>query len=275
MNLYISDLDGTLLSSKSELSEFSKRSLIKLLDSGVNFTVASARSVISIQKLLLGINLKLPIIEFNGAFISDLKTGKHEIINDILEKFEIYDLLQTNGRKPFISTFSGTEDRLYYTELQNDGMKWYYQDRIRNKDQRLRITSDPENTLQEFVVCFTIIDTKENLIDLKNLVSKKYGNAVELHIIENIYNPGWYWLTIHNKNASKDIAAKALCEKFGFDNLTVFGDNHNDISMFRIADNAIAVSNAEDELKQVATEIIGSNDDDAVMKYILERERNA
>jgi len=272
MNLYISDLDGTLLNNDSKLSNFSRSNLIKLLDNGVNFTIASARSVISIQKLLEGINLELPIIEFNGAFISDLKTGKHEIINDIPEKFEIFELLRTNGKKPFISTFSGSEDRLYYTVLQNDGMNWYYEDRIRNKDKRLLHTSDTGTALKEFVVCFTIIDKRENLIGLKNIVSEKFGSAVELHLIENIYNPGWFWLTIHNKNASKDIAAKALCEKHGFDNLTVFGDNHNDISMFKIADNAIAVSNAEDELKQVATEIIESNEDDAVIKFILEKE---
>jgi 5-amino-6-(5-phospho-D-ribitylamino)uracil phosphatase len=272
MNLYISDLDGTLLNSNSDLSDFSRKNLIKLLNSGIHFTVASARSVVSIQKILSGINFKLPIIEFNGAFISDLKTGKHEIINDIPEKFEIYELLKTNGRKPFVSTFNGREDRLCYSELQNEGMHWYHNDRIRNQDKRLQQTSNPEVALQEFVVCFTIIEKKENLFGLKKILSERFGSALELHIIENIYNPGWYWLTIHNNKASKDIAAKTLCKKFGFDNLTVFGDNHNDISMFKVADHAIAVSNAEDELKQLATEIIGPNDYDAVIKYILARE---
>ena len=35
-------------------------------------------------------------------------------------------------------------------------------------------------------------------------------------------------------------------------------------SMFEIADEAYAVSNAMDELKQIATAVIGSNEEDAV-----------
>ena len=40
--------------------------------------------------------------------------------------------------------------------------------------------------------------------------------------------------------------------------------------MFRVADEAYAVENALDELKVAATEVIGSNDDDAVAKKITE-----
>jgi hydroxymethylpyrimidine pyrophosphatase-like HAD family hydrolase len=47
-------------------------------------------------------------------------------------------------------------------------------------------------------------------------------------------------------------------------NLTVFGDDVNDIGMFKIAARGVAVSNAVAEVKQHATEIIGSNEDDAV-----------
>ena len=38
--------------------------------------------------------------------------------------------------------------------------------------------------------------------------------------------------------------------------------------MFRIADEAYAVANALEEVKQVATAVIGSNEEDAVAKFI-------
>jgi hydroxymethylpyrimidine pyrophosphatase-like HAD family hydrolase len=44
--------------------------------------------------------------------------------------------------------------------------------------------------------------------------------------------------------------------------------------MFRIADEAYAVSNAIDELKQIATGVIGSNEEDAVVKFLKEQFNN-
>jgi len=77
MTLYISDLDGTLLNNKPELSLFSRERLQALIADGLHFTVASARSVNSIRSLLGELKLTLPVISFNGAYISDLASGEH------------------------------------------------------------------------------------------------------------------------------------------------------------------------------------------------------
>ena len=50
----------------------------------------------------------------------------------------------------------------------------------------------------------------------------------------------------------------------------VFGDGTNDIDMFQMADECYAVENAADELKKIATGIIGKNDDDAVARWLEE-----
>lgn len=47
-----------------------------------------------------------------------------------------------------------------------------------------------------------------------------------------------------------------------------FGDAANDMDMFQISDEAYAVANASDALKQAATKIIGSNDEDGVAKWL-------
>ena len=56
--------------------------------------------------------------------------------------------------------------------------------------------------------------------------------------------------------------------------LVVFGDSLNDISMFKIADESYAVANAMDELKKIATYIIGSNEEDSVVDLLKERFNN-
>ena len=72
--LFVSDLDGTLLDRSARLSEWSRERLGRLLGSGMPFTVASARSIHTIASILDGVAIQLPVIEFNGAFITDLRT---------------------------------------------------------------------------------------------------------------------------------------------------------------------------------------------------------
>ncbi|WP_105616308.1 Cof-type HAD-IIB family hydrolase [Vallitalea okinawensis] len=274
-NLYISDLDGTLLSTDATLTEFSKSNLIRLIKNEVNFTVASARSVVSIQTIFQGVLLKLPVIEFNGAFISDLKTGRHEIINDIDRDYseDIFSMITQYGLECYISTFDGTEDHLHYNKITNGGMQWYLNSRLKAKDKRLR-KSNLRETLAERVICYTIIDKYEILSYLQKNIHRKFSDHVELHLIENQYSPGWYWLTIHDRKATKDQAIKSLVNNYGLgkSELTVFGDNLNDIKMFKLAKNRIAVGNAKPELKEYATHVIETNKEDSVVRYILERE---
>ena len=41
--------------------------------------------------------------------------------------------------------------------------------------------------------------------------------------------------------------------------------------MFEIADECYALENASDELKAIATGIIGNNNDDAVVRFLIKR----
>lgn len=273
--LFISDLDGTLLSDKAMLSNYTRKNLNMLIEQGLHFTVASARSVIAMQKILKGLNIKLPIIEFNGAFLSDLKTGEHVIVNEISPyiKYDILNDIKKYVQFPFLSTFDGNRDRLYYVDIENDGCKWYVNDRKYNKDSRLTQIGSLKNIIDDQIVCFTIIDTKENLEELSLILNEKYEGMIEVHFIENDYSPGWYWLTIHDVKATKDQAIKELVKMTGhkMDDLIVFGDNANDIKMFKKASKAIAVKNAKGELKKYADEVIGLNIEDSVVKYIIEK----
>ena len=51
--------------------------------------------------------------------------------------------------------------------------------------------------------------------------------------------------------------------------MVVFGDGKNDMDMFEMADECYAVENAAEELKAIATGVIGKNDEDAVARWLL------
>ena len=276
--IYISDLDGTLLRNDATISPWSREKLAELLNEGINFTIASARSINSIKQALGELPLSLPVIEINGAFITDYHTNKHLIINEMEKGLldEIHDCICRNKFDHFVSTFNGTEDCLYYKNLSNPGLQWYYDNRVKFKDTRLRPTKSIRGTFSDSVVAFTVVDTFQRLQLLDEQLREKFDGRLETHFFENIYSLPWWWLTIHDKKACKSIAIKELCEITGFSekNTVIFGDNLNDIKMFETSSRAVAVANAIDEVKLHANEVIGSNEDDSVVKYISDHFRN-
>lgn len=277
--LYASDLDGTLLASDGTLSAFSRDGLLELLAEGMAFTVATARSVVSVQAILREVPLALPVVEFNGAFISDLATGRHEIVNalDPAVAADVLDTMRRSGFPPFIASFDGATDRLHYREIVNDGMEFYRRQRIATGDRRLRLADDLGHALREQVVCLTAIGRAEPLADVQQEIRERHADSVVPLLIENQYSPGWYWLTVHDRRATKDQGIRSLAELCGLaeHELVVFGDNLNDLSMFGMATEAIAVANAVPELRDRATRVIGSNEEDGVVRYLRESLRLA
>lgn len=269
--LYVSDLDGTLLGPNAGLSAYSRTVLHELLDQGLNFTVASARSVVSMRAILRGLPFRLPIIASNGAFVTDFHTGRHEVVNAIDREVvrEIHALILAHQQVPFISSHAPGGDRLYYSVIANPGMQHFLDDRVAARDPRLRAIARSEDGLDEQVVCITVIGNMQPLTALEQAIREHCAAQVETHLVIDPYS-GWPWLTIHDHRASKDQAVRALVQNHGLQEkeVVVFGDEINDIKMFCAADRALAVSNAVDAVKQVATSVIGRNVDDGVVQFI-------
>ncbi|MFS1512915.1 HAD-IIB family hydrolase [Chengkuizengella sp. SCS-71B] len=271
-HLHISGLDGTLLNYKAQLSEYARHQLNILIHNGLLFTVASARSIFSIRQTLKGLTLTLPVIEFGGALITDIETGHHLKINNIESNLtnDLYHLFSEVGFTPLITSFNGKEDCLYYEAILNEGVNWYIINRQQMKDNRLKKV-ELKSIMKDQIVCFTIIEHYEVLRELRNKILDMYSNHVEVYLKENPFTKGWFWLTVHDKKATKEHAIHYLLKEYGVnkEQLTVFGSKTSDLNMFKIAKNRIAVSNAKPELKKQATEIIGSNIEDSVVNYIL------
>ena len=73
--LYISDLDGTLMRGNETLSEYTVRTINELVEQGLPFTYATARSIQSARPIADGLRLKLPVVTRNGAVLADNTTG--------------------------------------------------------------------------------------------------------------------------------------------------------------------------------------------------------
>lgn len=74
--LYVTDLDGTLLNKQDSISPFSIQTINNLVEQGMLFTYATARSLVSASKVIKGLSTNIPIIAYNGAFIFQPSTGE-------------------------------------------------------------------------------------------------------------------------------------------------------------------------------------------------------
>ena len=272
--LFLSDLDGTLVDRHARLSPFCRQQLTRLLDGGLAFSIATARSVHSLAPILDGLPIRLPIVELNGAFITDLKTKAplvcHALAVDVAAA--TFDWALNSGVPPFVSTFAHGRQNLYPPlALANAGIAWYDASRRAARDNRLRGACDPRGLLGQQVVCVTLIAERTRLAPIAAAIAAAFPGQANTLLYENAYQPGWFWLTVQSHRASKAHALRALAEGAGIDlaRTTVFGDEINDVSMFELAGRGVAVENAIAELKRIAHEIIGPHHQGSVVRYLL------
>jgi Cof subfamily protein (haloacid dehalogenase superfamily) len=270
--LYISDLDGTLLQPNARLSDFARETLNRMLDEGLQFSIATGRSVVSMQDVLAGLNLRLPIIELDGAYLTDLASGQHHVIRALAPETAVAVLEETLGcgLQPFVKTFDGRQDRLYYGQGLNGGMDWFLQERQRYKDRRLQFEPNLQSVLHEQVIGFTVIGQAEALMALRQTLVEGFGSQLESYLYENQYAPGWYWMTVHDAAATKAQGIAELQAMMDLQHLPVvaFGDQHNDLPMLQAADWGVGMANGITAVHQIADEVIGPNVEDSVVRYI-------
>ena len=272
MTLYVSDLDGTLLDREGKLSARTRVGLTRLLEQGLLFTVASARHVSSIHSLLGDLPLQLPVISGNGAYISDMRSGQHELVRTIDPALAqtIYGLVRAHGLMPMFSTHGPKGDRLFYHSATNAAQQSLLDERLSAGDPRLHQSERLQDELRDPVVTFMLIEREAPLRALQAAIVELCGDAVETHLAEDIYCPDWPWLTVHDKRASKDQAIQTLTERYGLAEreIVVFGDHVNDVTMLRAAHRGIAMGNAIEAVKQEAHAVIGSHHVDSVLEFI-------
>jgi len=258
--LIASDVDGTLLNSKSELTERTKAAILSTVEAGAIFVTATGRPFTNVQIIKDLFDKDMPFIVFNGAAAY---LGKSEKL--LFERFlefehakEAFDAGQEKG----ISQIVWTGSRLWANRKCEKTLRY----QTLSKTAEMTVVSDLaqiKNEVEGFSKVLWIVEPAEQtkLITEMRLRFKDRIKCVSSmsHFIEYI-----------SSTAGKGAALADIGKLYGInkDEMIAVGDANNDICMFEYAGLGVAVANASDEIKAAADYVTLSNDDDGVAAII-------
>lgn len=266
--LYVSDLDGTLLRSNEATSEYTNSIINDLVNKGMLFSYATARSLITAKKVTKGITAKIPLIVYNGAFVIDNITEDILIANYFDNQvYSVLEDLFSNDVYPIVYAYINNKEKFSFVpELCTKGMNMFLESR--KGDIRTNAVDFVQDLKEGNIFYITCIGAPEKLEPLYEKYKDKYHCVYQRDIYTNEQ-----WLEIMPLEASKSNAIKQLQRTLDCEKLIVFGDGKNDVDMFQMADESYAVANAHEDLKQYATGIILSNEEDGVAKWFADKFR--
>lgn len=275
--LYITDLDGTFLNPSARVTEESRRLINEAISRGALFSVATARTPATIHTLLEGIDLKLPMVVMTGAALWDMKTNRYSDIrfHNPETAARLIRIYLEEGLPTFV--YSLGEDHIihiYHLGPMDELARHFMEERDGNPFKTFHVGPDgSSDTLppMDRVLLFLTMQPTE-------AARRVYEKVCQIGDCRPIFYHDMYGdeiaeLEVFAADASKAIGVREVARTAGAERVVAFGDNVNDLPMLRSVDHGVAVSNAVDEVLVTASEVIGSNAEDSVARYILDHTR--
>lgn len=266
IKLVASDLDGTLLNKKGELSEITKQTVIECLQQGIQVIPCSARIYSEIPAWLKQEKRIKYIVCENGANIVDNQTEQ-----------SVRLLTINQAAFQAVMKHSAPISRCWSMSINNHV---YCSNQIlREKEQG--ILSGFDN--QKFAKTRTFVeDYRPHLNAQQNNVSKihfalhdaAHRDTLKEALIDipevSITSSYFRNIEVTHPEATKGNGLRYLMDLLNYkqEEVIAFGDNDNDITMIEVAGIGVAVENATERLKKVANQVTMHHDDDAVAKTL-------
>lgn len=269
--LYVSDLDGTLLSTDSRISERSAEIITSLTEQGALITVATARTPATVVPLLAATATTPPAVVMTGCAFWDRKAAR--LVNPhyipATEVALALDVCARHGVHPFVFVMSddGNVLDVYHDgKSLNKSERSFYEERAHVALKRFHLgTPAPERAFTHSVLFYAMGENVEVRLAAQEL--QTISNCTVCSY-PDIFNPNIYNLEVFPPGVNKAAAVLELKQQLGADRLVVFGDSLNDLSMLAVADLAVAVGNALPEVKDAADIVIEPNYTDSVARFI-------
>jgi Cof subfamily protein (haloacid dehalogenase superfamily) len=263
------DIDGTLLDGKRQLSERTIAT-IKRIQSKVPVVLASSRmpsAMVHLQEEL-GI-VGLPLICYNGGYVIQYKNGESTplVFDHVTIPGSVCESILRLAEKTTIHVSVYSED------------EWYAPQHDQWTEREERITkvkatiASPEQIIERWRKTNTgahklmCMGPESEIAVMAKQLHEKHGEDIHVYYSRSTY------LELAPKSISKASALELVMKKvydIPMSCVMAFGDNYNDVDMLRSVGLGIAVENAREEVKGVAKKITTKSIDDGVAIAIEE-----
>lgn len=255
----ISDMDGTLLNSQKQITERDRSAIEKFMSLGGKFTIATGRTIQSFEQYYDMLDLKMPLIMYNGAAIYDslknellytcpLPSDARRIAIEILNAMPHIggEVLRTDGTY----VFRNSEYQALHTKI--CGVDPYY----------IPLEEIPEGGWLK--VLFSMAPEDITRIDI--LVKQLGYDNVSFVKSSDIF---YEMLPL---GVTKGTALEQYRKLDGMDDYTFVaaGDFDNDTDMLIKADLGAAPANAEEDVKRAADIVLKNSCDTGAIAELAE-----
>ncbi|NDW18823.1 Cof-type HAD-IIB family hydrolase [Dysgonomonas sp. 216] len=242
------DIDGTLVSFNTHTIPQSTIEAISILkEKGIKVFIATGRPFITIDNLG-GIEFDA-FITLNGGYCL---TGKKEIIyKSRIPVSNIQSLIKQNIESERFPCMAATKDRVYIN---------YIDDKVKQIVKLLNFPLPAIKSFEEII--------EDEIFQLMAFVDEEKEKFVMKDILPDCEAARWnpLFTDIIAKGNSKQTGMDKLLDYYGIplSDTMAFGDGGNDIPMLKHAATSVAMGNAKDEVKQYASYITNSVDDNGI-----------
>ena len=283
------DLDGTLLNSYGEISNENKEALNKAIDKGVQIVLTSGRISKAIEYISNQIGRNNYLISGNGTTIYDIKNDI-EIYNKCMSKETVLKIIEICEENSIYYSVFG-ENSIITKSLGYNVLVYNSENYKKSPDMKTKINVIPnvykyiKNSKQNRFSKITICDSSKiifkgilrklkeikniEVLDVAHMSRKKIRKGTEQTELQ------YFYTDITNKDVNKWNAIKFLIDNLGISpgEVLTIGDNSNDKEMIINAGLGIAMGNSAPHIKEIADDVVGSNDNngvaEALYKYVI------
>ncbi len=257
------DVDGTLMSDEKIITQATIREIRRAADNyGVKIIVSSSRMPGSMEIIAKELETPDPLIAYNGALVLDNRpaTGKRTVLaSTTIDNHASAEIVKFCSQHD-LHTGIFRADEWYV----NAG--GYWTDREMKNTRIEAVVCDLAGKISEWQATdegahkIMLRGTEQDLNAAQGQINQMLNHLLVTHRIKDTI------LEITPLNISKANAAAFLCERFGISRQQViaFGDSANDLDILSWAGKGVAMGNATDKVKQAASEVTLSNNEDGI-----------
>lgn len=274
----ILDIDGTLLDDSKKMLASTRESLLKVQENGIKVVLSSGRPHRGMEKL--GEELKLAdfggyLVSYNGAKVVNCETEEVvfnqalsvELSQNILEHLKSFEVIPMIEQGEYMFVNDVFDDSVRVPELNNINIIQYESRGGNFKLQEIEdLAQHVDFELNKILVAGKPEYLKENYQEISLPFMAEVQGAFSA--------PVYYEFTA--KGIDKANALIQTLEPLGIrpEEMLVFGDGENDLSMLNYGGVGIAMGNANEKVKSLADDVTEDNNShgiyQALVKYLPE-----